>query len=108
MSPAATDEFVSAEGLRGYRLALARAAGQYRRYPQQAIDAGWHGTVEIRVTIPLDGRPQLTLLRSSGFALLDSAAEEMLGLALPATQLPESVRGRAFSVVLPIVFELPE
>jgi periplasmic protein TonB len=102
------DDVVNAEGLRGYRLALAREASRHKSYPQQAIDAGWQGTVELRVTIPADGRPQQALVASSGFALLDSAAAEMLRLALATTQIPESIRGRSFSVNLPIVFELPE
>jgi protein TonB len=107
--PAAlSDDAGDAEGLRGYRLALAREASYHKHYPQQAIDAGWSGVVRIQVTIPPDGMPQQALLGSSGYSSLDGAAEEMLRLAIPTTQIPESVRGKAFSVVLPVVFELPE
>jgi protein TonB len=106
MPPA--DGVVNADGLRGYRLALAREAGRHKSYPQQAIDAGWSGTVQVQVTMPVDGLPRQALLASSGFVLLDSAATEMLRRALPTTPVPESLRGRAFSVTLPIVFELAQ
>lgn len=106
--PVQTEGVVDAEGLRGYRLALAREASRHKIYPQQAIDAGWRGTVQVQVTMPAEGLPQHALLGSSGFPLLDGAAEEMLRHALPATALPESLRGKRFSVILPIVFELPD
>jgi TonB family protein len=97
-----------AESLRGFRLALARAAVRFKRYPQQAIDAGWSGTVSVRVTMSAEGPLQQTLLESSGFAALDDSAVEMLRQALPATPVPASLRGKSFAVTMPIVFELPD
>jgi len=97
-----------AEELRGYRLSLARAAATFKHYPQQAVESGWQGSVEIRVDIAAAGGAEEHLLTSSGLALADQAAEEMIRRALPTTPLPESLQGRAFSLILPIVFELAE
>lgn len=100
---------VDADGLRSYRLALAREARRHKRYPSQAIDAGWGGTAEVRVSVPAVGAVQVAeLTKSSGHPLLDEAALEMLRQAAPATPVPAALRGRAFAVNLPVVFELPE
>jgi len=98
---------IDANGLRQFRLALALEAARFRRYPAVARDAGWAGTVEVRVSFVAGGRPQPPRLeRSSGFGPLDDAALDMLGRAAPRTSLPESLRGQDFSVVLPVVFDL--
>lgn len=99
---------LDAEGLRGYRMALAREARRFKRYPARALEAEWSGTAEVSVALAADGLPlAVQLVRSSGHDLLDEAALEMLRRALPATPVPDSLRGRAFSVNLPVVFELP-
>lgn len=99
---------LDADGLRSYRLALAREARRHKRYPARAIEAGWEGTAELRVTVTVRAAPTVHLLRSSGHAALDAAALDMLGNAIPATALPASLKDREFSVDLPIVFELPQ
>lgn len=98
-----------AAGLRQYRLALAREARRYKRYPDAARRAGWSGTVEVRINVITDGiAPQAELIRSSGYALLDAAALEMLRQASGRTVLPESLRHQPVAVVLPVVFEVDE
>jgi protein TonB len=100
---------VDAEGLRTYRFALAGEARRYKRYPAQAIEAGWSGTTELRVSVtPGRSAPTVQVTQSSGYPVLDEAALQMLRRALPATAIPASLRERAFSVDLPIVFDLPE
>jgi protein TonB len=44
------------DGLRGYRLAIASQARRFKRYPAQAMAAGWAGTADIRVEVGSDGR----------------------------------------------------
>jgi len=105
----ASGEGLDAEGLRGYRIELARVARAYRRYPRQAEDAGWQGTAEVRVTVLEGGIAQEPkLLHSSGHTVLDEAALAMLRQALPQTPVPQVLRQRAFALDLPVVFELPE
>lgn len=99
---------LDADGLRSYRLALAREARRHKRYPARAIEAGWEGTAELRVSVSARAAPTVHLLRSSGHAALDAAALDMLGMAIPVTALPAALKGQEFSVDLPVVFELPQ
>jgi periplasmic protein TonB len=104
-----TSDGVDADGLRSYRLALAREARRFKRYPSQAVDAQWSGTAELRVTVQADGVAMAAeLAKSSGHAALDDAALDMLRHALPVTPVPVVLRGRAFAVNLPVMFELPD
>lgn len=109
-SPRETDERgPNLAGLRQFRLALALEARRYRRYPDLARRAGLAGTVEVRVGIEAGGlRRRAELGRSSGNATLDAAAVEMMQQAVQRAPLPESLRGRDFTVLLPVVFELEE
>lgn len=99
---------IDAEGLRRFRLALAREIRRHKRYPVRAEQAGWTGTVVLRVKVGVAGPLGVELAKSSGYGELDDAALEMLRRALPATSLPASLRERAFAVDLPVVFELTE
>jgi protein TonB len=104
------DGDVDAGEVRAYRLALARAARSHRRYPPAAIDAGWTGATELRISVAsgFDATPEIHLKKSSGHSSLDAAALEMIRLAASATPVPASLRKQDFAVDLPIVFELPE
>ncbi|MCK9382963.1 MAG: energy transducer TonB [Sulfuritalea sp.] len=97
------------DGLRGYRLALAIEARRFKRYPPQAMASGWAGSAEIRVEVGRDGRPRAaTVVRSSGHEALDRAALTMIDAGALRARLPESLRGKAFAVVLPVVFNLED
>lgn len=100
-------EGLDADGLRQFRLALAREARRFKRYPARALEAGWSGTAEVRLTFA-DAGPRAEVVRGSGHDVLDEAALEMLRQAAPATPMPASLRGRAFAVSLPVVFDLPD
>lgn len=105
----APSEGLDADGVRAYRLALARETRRHKRYPQEAIEAGWQGTAEVLVAVAAGGATEAPrLVRSSGHAALDAAALHMLRQALPATPLPPTLRGQSFAVNLPVVFELPD
>ena len=100
---------ISSEGLRGYRLALATQARQFKRYPPQATAAGWTGTVDIRLELGADGHPRpAQIVRSSGYAVLDEAAQAMVDAAALRARVPESLHGKHFVVVLPVAFNLGE
>lgn len=97
------------DGLRGYRLALAIQARHFKRYPAQAMASGWTGSADIRVEVGSDGRPRAaSVVRSSGHESLDRAALTMIDAGALRTRLPESLRGKAFAVVLPVVFNLED
>ena len=105
--PAPASEGVSeAEGLRGYRLMLARGAAAFRRYPQEAAAAGWQGMAEVRIEISAGGVIQQELWTSSGHETLDQSALVMARHAVTATPLPEGLRGKSLSLTLPFIFDL--
>jgi protein TonB len=100
---------IDANGLRSYRIGLAREARSHRSYPPLARERGWSGTAEIEVDVPREGAPrQVVLARSSGHDILDRAALAMMSRAAAAAALPDSLRGQAFAVRLPVVFDLAE
>ena len=99
----------TADGLRGYRLAVATQARRFKRYPAQAMTYGWAGSTEIRIEVGKDGQPRATtVVRSSGHETLDSAALAMIDAGALRARLPDSLRGKAFAIVLPVVFNLDE
>lgn len=97
------------DGLRGYRLAVATQARRYKRYPTQATASGWAGSADIRLEVGRDGRPRATTVaRSSGHEVLDQAALAMIDAGALRARVPDSLRGQAFAVVLPVVFNLED
>lgn len=99
---------VDANGLREYRLGLALNARQFKSYLVQAVQQTWRGRVDILFVIDANGRVQpLRLIASSGHTAFDLAALEMLSQAAQATLMPESLRGREFSFLVPVEFAVP-
>lgn len=90
-----------------YRLALIVAARRYKRYPAQAIDKGWQGRVEVRLMVGANGAIQSSLVKaSSGYEILDHQALDMVNKATSLTPIPAALRGREFSVDIPVIFDL--
>jgi len=93
--------------LDAYRLALIDAAKRYKRYPVRAMERGWQGRVEIRVVIGTDGMIRRTLVKtSSNYRILDDQALDMVKRGKSLTQIPPALRGREFTVDVPVIFEL--
>jgi len=100
---------LDADGIRAYRILLAREARTHRRYPPLARERGWTGTAEVSVDVSPEGRARHVLLaRSSGHAVLDREAVLMMSQAAAAAALPDSLRGREFAVRLPVVFDIAD
>lgn len=110
VSPAAAHaEDVSVDGVRQYRLNLAREARRYKDYPQRARERGWEGVVVVVVnTVAGVGVPVVNLSQSSGYDVLDQAALDLVGLSVGTATMPESLRGRQFALTLPIHYRLDE
>lgn len=103
----ATREGVSADDLRQYRLSLAISARRFKRYPALARERGWEGTAEVALDVnALLPVPEVVLVRSSGRGVLDEQALEMMTQAARVTNLPQSLKGRDFRVLLPVQFSL--
>jgi protein TonB len=106
---AAAQAGIDADGVRAYRIELARGARAHKRYPSLARERGWSGTAEVRIDVSGEGRPRrVALARSSGHDLLDREAVDMLARAAADTAVPDALRGQTFAVRLPVVFDLEE
>jgi len=92
-----------------YRLALISAAKRFKRYPRVALDNEWQGKVEVRIVIDASGAIATLSVRSSaGHPLLDRQALEMIERAKELALIPPALRGKEFSVDVPVVFSLRE
>lgn len=90
-----------------YRLAVIGAAKKYKRYPAQALEKGWQGRVEIRMIIGANGMIQAVNVKtSSGFEILDNQAVDMVKKAKPLAPIPAALRGKEFTVDIPVIFDL--
>lgn len=78
-----------------------------QRYPGEALANAWEGTTEVTLVIGPDGQVKgARVSSSSGFAVLDA---EAITKARAITALPEPprfLRGREFTVAVPVVFRL--
>lgn len=95
--------------MRQYRLALAREARRHKRYPALARSRGWEGLVTVGIEVPLPGAaPQLSIEGSCGVDYLDRLALDMITLSVRSVDLPEGLKGRAFSIQVPVRYALDE
>lgn len=95
--------------LEQYRLALMAAAGHYKRYPAIAMEKGWQGRVDVRMVIGANGMlAGASIKASSGYAILDNQAIDMLRKGKTTVQIPASLRGREFSLDVPVIFRLDD
>jgi len=93
--------------LEKYRLALIDAAKRYKRYPIRAVEKGWKGRVEIRLVVGPNATIKSTLIkRSSTYQILDDQALDMVKKSTRAEPIPSALRGREFTLDIPVIFEL--
>jgi protein TonB len=90
-----------------YRLALIVAARRYKRYPAIAMEKGWQGRVEVQMVIGANGMLANASIKSgSGHEILDNQALDMLKKGKTTVPIPMNLRGREFSIVVPVIFNL--
>lgn len=100
-------EGVDPGALRDYRFAVARVVR--KRYPPLAIERGWTGTAHVRLTLSPNGLPSdVTVVASSGHAVLDAQAQTSIAMAARLAVLPAALLGRGFHVDLPVEFRLED
>lgn len=106
---ATAEEGVDADGVRAYRMVLAREARAHQHYPPLARERGWIGKAIVEVDVSRQGHAWQTLLaRSSGYDILDKEALAMMSRAAASATLPDSLRGQAFAVHLEVTFNLED
>ncbi len=95
--------------LQQFRQNILIATRRYKRYPAQAMEKGWQGRAVIHLVIGSNGMTQSFVVKtSSGFQLLDETALDMVKKGRPWVQVPQALRGREFTVDVPVVFDLRE
>lgn len=88
-------------------MALIVATRRYKRYPAIAMEKGWQGKVEVRMVIGANGMiASASIKASSGHEILDNQAMDMLKKGKTTVLIPASLRGREFSVDVPVIFSL--
>lgn len=98
-------EGLDAESVRQYRFSLALAARRFK--PGTDANGGriGRGTVEVAVFGHRGAAlPQVVLHHSSGIALLDDEAVDMMKRAAGVAALPDGMRGHDFRIVMPLLF----
>lgn len=111
-APAATSETApsapanDSAALERYGRSLAELLARQQQYPRLAAMRGWEGEVRVQVRVARKGNiVDVQLAHSSGFAVLDQQALQLLAAAaLPP--LPDSVRGSEIQLIVPIHFKL--
>ena len=97
------------EGAAEFRLELARRAREFRRYPLEAKQNGWEGVAVVSILFPGQSLQQVvTLEHSSGHAVLDRHALEMVERASQLASAPISLLRNRFRLSIPIEFSLEE
>lgn len=90
-----------------YGSLLSREFAKHKQYPRVAQMRGWQGTVRVELQIDASGNVTSTsIAESSGFEMLDKQALEMVRKASPLPLPPESLRGRDFTIIVPVAFKL--
>ena len=102
-----TSQYPDPDLVASYARNLSAGVARLKRYPAIARMRGWQGTAVINVSIgPRGELLDARIARSSGFAVLDEQALEMIREAQPLPPAPASLRGLALVVQLPVSFSL--
>jgi protein TonB len=86
---------------------LARHIAKFKLYPKIAQMRGWQG--DIILEIKLNGNGELMsskIVKGSGFDVLDNEGLEMVKRASPFPVPPEILKGKSFTILVPIRFKL--
>ena len=96
------------QALLAYGRLLSQAIAREQRYPPVARENGWQGTVEIALEVAGNRLRDVTIVRSSGYGVLDQRAVEMARAVAPLPPLPEALARQDFKVQVPITFRLQD
>jgi len=89
------------------RAAVERELARYFHYPRLARQRGWEGRVVLRLRITSGGRIEaVTVVDSSGRAILDRAAREALARVKRLPGLADAPMPRALVLNLPVTYRL--
>lgn len=107
--PAAPTPRESSDERNQYGALLTQQINKYKMYPRIAVMRNWEGDVILE--LQLDANGNLTssrIYKSSKIESLDNQALEMVKKASPFPLPPPSLRGRSFSIMVPVSFRLDQ
>ena len=103
-SKAAVDSALQLYGAR-----LLQTGHKHRGYPAAALEQKLTGVATIEIGIGADGKVKhKSLVGSSSHSVLDEHAMQLMELALPLTEIPSALTGRAFTLRVSVNYVLPE
>jgi protein TonB len=86
---------------------LARHIAKFKMYPKIAQMRGWQGDIVLEVKLNGDGALiSSKIIKGSGFDVLDNEGLEMVKRASPFPLPPEILKGKSFTILVPIRFKL--
>ncbi|MCX7628432.1 MAG: energy transducer TonB [Methylophilaceae bacterium] len=90
-----------------YGSLLAREFAKHKQYPRIAQMRGWQGIAKVELHLDASGNViSSRISEPSGYEVLDKQALEMVRKAVPLPLPPEALRGREFTILVPVVFRL--
>lgn len=106
--PGGTLDAAVVDAQQRYLAELARWLERHKRYPRQARSRGIEGTTSVRFTLSRDGRLlSHQMVESSGFGVLDRAAESLLTRASPFPEPPPEITDAfPLTLVVPVAYRL--
>jgi protein TonB len=105
---AARGETIDRDAAQRYVTQLATVAVKYQGLPRVALENGWDGVSEVKLTIGENGRIREAIVgTSSGHDVLDQRAIDIVRKSAPLTEITGGLRNKEFTVFIPIRFILP-
>jgi TonB family protein len=106
---AVTDQAAIDAALQLYGARLLHTALQHRGYPEAALQQKVSGVAVVEITVGADGKlKNQTLVGSTRHGVLDEHALQLMQLAVPLTEVPSALSGRAFRVPVSINYVIPD
>jgi TonB family protein len=90
-----------------YTQDIKRKVDELKRYPKRALEAGWQGITRVRVHLAADGSVlDVAVEEKSEHSVLDEAALKMVKSLKPFPPLPDALRGKEHTIIVPIQFRI--
>lgn len=105
--PAGPTEADIESARQAYGNSLSREIGKHKRYPRIAQMRGWEGTVRLLLEIDTNGKVvSVKVEEASNREVFNTEALEMVKRMVQPPPVPDTLRGRSFTVRVPIAFRL--
>lgn len=90
-----------------YGNSLSREIAKNKRYPRIAQMRGWEGSVRLLLEIDSNGKiVAIRIEEASDREVFNTEAQEMVKRVIQPPPIPDTLRGRSFTVRVPISFKL--